>query len=548
MNKSLARVLAMLLALPVLVLTGARLEATCGGGGGGGMGGGSSSGGTSGTGSAASYSTNWTTTYEEATSKAKESHKGIMLYFEPEGSKEAHLFFRTKMMEDLSKEHLVVRFPYSKENPLRAEYKVPKDQHVIHVCDWFANSMKVFMARDSKTKFPSPTIEYLLNTIRKTVEALLKKLEGNLKSAEAKMEKGDAPEALKALGDLATLKGHEIAERAKPVIKKIEAAGLKEIEEAARIEDKKARGQALQKIKTRYKDLKSVEDRCDKEIEAATGMAPARESDTVLVRADAAETVDALLASVDWSKQAPSISERAYRALCDGLQCEIREEYEKALEFYAMAAGLDPKDSIALIYLGELYRHHLGRWSDARRTFDRVVELNNSDLAMAVALHGLGKMTIWEGNNEAGLKLFEQSLQRRPTAMCYRNLAVFWNTENDFKKAFGYATQAYNLDPNDRYNQVFYAVYLVMDGQKEKGEAMIAKAQFDPSMSYNYACYYAAKGQRELVLKYLHRHFYGYERYDDVRRFEMAEARMDINFKSYKEDPKFIELTALAAK
>jgi tetratricopeptide (TPR) repeat protein len=152
------------------------------------------------------------------------------------------------------------------------------------------------------------------------------------------------------------------------------------------------------------------------------------------------------------------------------------------------------------------------------------------------------------GNNEAGLKLFEQSLQRRPTAMCYRNLAVYWNTENEFKKAFGYATQGYDLDPADRYNQVFYAVYLIMDGQKEKGEAMIAKAQFDPSMSYNYACYYAARGEHEKVFKYLHRHFYGYEKFDDVRRFEMAEARMDINFKRYKDDPKFMELTALAAK
>src|SRR5262245_21144585 len=307
MSKSLARVLAVLLALPVLVLTGSRLDATCGGGGGGGMGGGSSSGGssggTSGTGSAPSYSTDWTQTFEDASSKAREGHKGIILYFEPEGSKELHLFFRTKMMQDISKEHSVVRFAYTKDNPLRDEYKVPKDQYVLHVCDWHANTLKAFTAATAKTKFPSPTIEYTLDQLRKVVDALLKKLEGNLKSAEAKMEKGDAPEALKALGDLVTLKGHEIAERAKPVIKKIEAAGLKEIEEAVKIEDKKARGGELKKIRARYKGLKSVEDRCDKEIEAATGMAPSREADTVLVRADVAETVDALLASVDWSKR-----------------------------------------------------------------------------------------------------------------------------------------------------------------------------------------------------------------------------------------------------
>ena len=91
-------------------------------------------------------------------------------------------------------------------------------------------------------------------------------------------------------------------------------------------------------------------------------------------------------------------------------------------------------------------------------------------------------------------------------------------------------------------------IYLILDGQKERGEALIQKAQFDPSMAYNYACFYAAQGKDELALKYLHRHFYGYEKYDDVRRFEMAEARMDLHFKKYKEDPRFLEMTALAAK
>ena len=56
------------------------------------------------------------------------------------------------------------------------------------------------------------------------------------------------------------------------------------------------------------------------------------------------------------------------------------------------------------------------------------MELGNNDLATAVSLHGLGKMIIWEGDNEKGLKLFEESLKRKPTALCYRNLAVFWNT------------------------------------------------------------------------------------------------------------------------
>ena len=546
MNQSLARVLALLLAVPVLVLSGVRVEATCGGGGGGGMGGGGSSGGESSGKGDPSYNTNWATTLSDATTKSAEWKKAVLIYFPPEGEKGSHPFFRTKMMQDISNEMGCVRLSYSKDDPLREELKVPKNLHVLHVCDWFANSLKSWGV-GPKDKFPFPAIDALIKNLQKTVEGVLKKLEGNLKNAEAKLEK-DPTEALKALGELVTLKGHEIVARAKPVIAKITEAATKEIDAAVKIEDKKARAKELQKIKGRYRNLKSVEDRCDKEIEAATGMAPSRDSDSALVRGELGEAADALLAAIDFTKRAPSIAERAHQAMVDGLNCEIREEYEKALEHYAMACGLDPKDSIALTYLGELYRHHLGRWSDARRTFERVVELNNNDLAMAVSLHGLGKMVIWEGDNEKGLKFFEESLKRKPTPLCYRNLAVFWNTEKEFKKAFGYATQAFDLNPEDPYNQVFYAVYLILDGQKDKAEAMIKKAQFDPSMSYNFACYFAAQGKDELALKYLHRHFYGYEKFDDVRRFEMAEARMDIHFARYKTDPKFVEMTALAAK
>lgn len=549
-NSGLRRALSLVcVALPLLLLADLRpVEATCGGGGGGGMGG-SGGGSSSDKGGKAEpvYLTNWSTTISEAVQKATPLRKSVLIYFPPEGEKGIHSFFRTKMMEEISVEHAAVKISYSKDDPLREDYRIPKNIHVLVLCDWFGNSLRSFTAA-SNTKFSYPTIDALLKQLQKTVEGVLKKLETNLKNAEAKLEKGDAVEALKALGDLVLLKGHDLAAKAKPVIKRIEEAATNEINEALKLEDKKARAKELQKIKCRYKGLRSVEDKCDKEIEAATGMAPPRDADSALVRGEFAEAADALLASIDHSKRAPSVPELAYQAMCEGLSCEIREDYPKALERYAMAAGLDPKDSIALIYLGELYRHHMGRWSDARRTFERVVELNNNDLAMAVALHGLGKMTIWEGNNEQGLKLFEASLKRRPTPLCYRNLAVFWNTEGEFKKAFGYATQAFTMDPEDVYNQVFYAVYLILDGQKEKGEALIKRAQFDPSMSYNYACYYAALGKDDLAFKYLHRHFYGYERYDDVRRFEMAEARMDINFKRYKDDPKFIELTALAAK
>jgi hypothetical protein len=359
MNQNSTRVLALFgLALPLMLLAGLRpVEATCGGGGGGGMGGGGSSSSESSGKGEASYTTAWVNSLSEATTKSTEWRKAVFLYFPPEGEKGSHPFFRTKMMQDISNEMGCLRIAYSKDNPLREELKVPKNLHVLHVCDWYANSLKAWGV-SGKDKFNYPAIEALMKGLQKTVEGVLKKMEANLKAAEAKLEKSDSVEALKALGDLVTYRGHEIVARAKPAIQKIAEAAGTEIEAAVKIEDKKARAKELQKIKTRYKNLKSVEDRCDKEIEAATGMAPARETDSVLVRRDSEEIADALLASIDFSKRAPSISELAHQAMSDGLNFEIREENHKALEFYAKATGLDPKESNEMTYLGELNRHH----------------------------------------------------------------------------------------------------------------------------------------------------------------------------------------------
>ena len=44
-------------------------------------------------------------------------------------------------------------------------------------------------------------------------------------------------------------------------------------------------------------------------------------------------------------------------------------------------------------------------------------------LSRAVALHGLGKMTIHDGEFKAGLALMERSMEAYPLALTYRNLA-----------------------------------------------------------------------------------------------------------------------------
>ena len=60
------------------------------------------------------------------------------------------------------------------------------------------------------------------------------------------------------------------------------------------------------------------------------------------------------------------------------------------------------------------------------------------------------------------------------------------------------------------------------------------------------AAIHALLGNKGKAMELLRRHFYQFERYNDVRAMEMWEARVDYVFASIKDDPEFIKLTALA--
>ena len=232
--------------------------------------------------------------------------------------------------------------------------------------------------------------------------------------------------------------------------------------------------------------------------------------------------------------------------LRQGLTAELAARYPDAERLYAQAVALDPADATALRYLGELYRHQTGDWKKARATFTRVLAMPADPIARAVALHGLGKMTIHSGRYSEGLALFEQSLAAYPLPITYRNLAVYWFSEKQAEKAAGFMRQALALDPDDRYNRIFAAVYLAAAGHKDEA-AKIAGANHDVlEASYNLAAIWAQVGDRKKAMELLRRHFYTYERFDAVRAMEMQEARDDYMFASLHQDPEFIELTRKA--
>lgn len=230
--------------------------------------------------------------------------------------------------------------------------------------------------------------------------------------------------------------------------------------------------------------------------------------------------------------------------MVQGLRAEIAERYVTAEKLFRQASQMDPADPTPLRYLGEVYRHHTGEWDKARAVFNNILNMPADPVARAVALHGLGKMTIHDGEFKKGLALMEQSAEAFPLPLAYRNLAVYWNSEGDLEKGNFYTQKALDLDPKDPYNLVFAAVFMAASGRGEEALKIAQKNRALLPASYNLAAIYAQTGNKREALALLRRHFFRYERYQAVREKEMMEARVDAVFDSLRQDSAFLALTS----
>jgi tetratricopeptide (TPR) repeat protein len=242
----------------------------------------------------------------------------------------------------------------------------------------------------------------------------------------------------------------------------------------------------------------------------------------------------------------PQVSATIVSLMTKGLAAENAGRYILAEQYYSRARALDLADPTPLRYLAELHRHHIGNWMKAKREFRQILDMPADPLSRAVALHGLGKITIHEGQFQKGLHLMEDSVAEYPTSLAYRNLAVYWASEHDMVKADEYTSKALTLDPGDTYTIVFAAVYKAMAGHRDEAFAIAEKHIDLLPASYNLAAIYAVTGQKQKALALLKRHFYTYERYDGVRSKEMMEARVDAVFDALRADKDFLALTRFA--
>ena len=240
----------------------------------------------------------------------------------------------------------------------------------------------------------------------------------------------------------------------------------------------------------------------------------------------------------------PRQSAQIQRTMKLGLMAENSGRYIAADKLYTRAHLMDPADPTPLRFMGENYRHNIGDWKKARTAFEAILNMPADPLSRSVAFHGLGKMTIHDGEFKKGLALMERAVEEYPLALAYRNLAVYWNSEGNPAKANEYTQQALALDPQDPYNLVFAAVFMAANGKKEEALKIARDNVNLMPASYNLAAIYAQNGQSEKALSLLRRHFFQYERYQAVREKEMMEARVDAVFDSIRGDHAFIALTS----
>jgi tetratricopeptide (TPR) repeat protein len=242
----------------------------------------------------------------------------------------------------------------------------------------------------------------------------------------------------------------------------------------------------------------------------------------------------------------PAMNAKMTEAMGKAFAAELAEDYAKARALYRAAVAIDPADPVPVRFLGELYRHHTGEWTFAMETFEQLLKMQPDPLSRAVALHGIGKMTIHMGDSAKGLAYFQQSIAAYPLALTYRNLAVYWNSERRRDIADQYVQKALALDPHEPFNLIFAATYLADSDRKDEALKIARDNESMLAASYNLAAIYALLGNKGKAMELLRRHFYSYERYDAVRAKEMWEARVDYVFASLKDDPEFVKLTAMA--
>ena len=137
--------------------------------------------------------------WQKVLQRAQLKEEGVLLYFQQAEASE-HRFFKTKWPNDASKKRIFFKSEgdADKAKKLRAEFSVPSDKHVVHVCDWWGNSFKS-VARKKKSKYKAGALKATLFNMQRLAKRLTKKLEAAVTKAEQAEKKGRVAVVIKSI-------------------------------------------------------------------------------------------------------------------------------------------------------------------------------------------------------------------------------------------------------------------------------------------------------------------------------------------------------------
>lgn len=216
---------------------------------------------------------------------------------------------------------------------------------------------------------------------------------------------------------------------------------------------------------------------------------------------------------------------------------------EKAIESGLRALMYDSSSSVAYSALGLAY-FNKGKIEEAQVATQKAIELDRNDF---VGYWILGRIYSTTDRIREAVDQFKKVIELYPdfyTAyydlmVVYEKLGAKEKYDELTDKAFAALPGYISKHPDDARSHMYYAVILMLKGNKEEAKEEAAKAlelsPNDPVMYFNAACFYARYGEKEFALKMITNAVkIGFEHYEWLKR--------DTDLDSLRNEPVFIEI------
>ncbi len=156
--------------------------------------------------------------------------------------------------------------------------------------------------------------------------------------------------------------------------------------------------------------------------------------------------LNAAMAQCDAAIKAEPKFARAY--LRKGTILAQQKRFREAVVEFERSLRIEPEMAMAHNNLGLAYQA-LGMLKEAREAFQKAIDLDTDDLAVAYAHNNLGNLLRQQGDYEGAMKQYLLALRRKPDyAVAWANLGDMHAKKGNFAEAIQCYKKALELDPN----------------------------------------------------------------------------------------------------